>query len=192
MTQSNTNFLTGLVDFFKPKPKTIINAYKPSTNTVKGFVEGTNIQLHGNGKFTDYGASRSSTSTGNVSDLNLDGKTILLEDGTSMKVGDSGMSWQDGLGLAAQGLQSLSGLYNAYTGYKNYQLAKKQFAFEKAAMNRNIANQAKIINNTYDNAANIAADMFGNRDAQGMLSQEVKDKFAAHARSQHVDGSKIG
>lgn len=185
-------FFNGFADIFKSKPRTIANAYKPSTGTVKGFVEGTNIQLHGNGTFTDLGASRSSTSSGKVSDLNLDGKTILLEDGTSMKVGDPGMSWQEGLGLAAQGLQSLSGLYNAYTGYKNYQLAKQQFAFEKAAMNRNIANQAKIINNTYDNAARIAAGMAGERDAQGVLSQDVINEYAARARQQHVDGSAIG
>jgi hypothetical protein len=99
------------------------------------------------------------------------------------------------LGTVFSGLNALSGLANAYLGFKNYSLAKKQFGFEKAAINRNIANQAKIINNTYDNAAQVAAGMIGGRDSAGnygMTNQEVVDRYAANAEKKHVDGSKVG
>lgn len=89
-------------------------------------------------------------------------------------------------GLA--GLQALTGLANAYTGYKNYKLAKEQFGFEKAAVNRNIANQAKQINNAYDSSANIAAAM----SANGMADEAVRQQYLNEAKQRHVDGSKIG
>ena len=107
---------------------------------------------------------------------------------------NNGLTWQQGLNYGLAGLQALSGLANAYTGYKNYQLAKQQFGFEKAAMNRNIANQAKIINNAYDNAAQVAAGMVGAKDNAGnygMTNQEVVDKYAANAEKKHVDGSSL-
>lgn len=92
-------------------------------------------------------------------------------------------------GLA--GLQALSGLANAYLGYKNYKLAKDQFGFEKAAINRNIANQAKQINSAYDSSASIAAAMAGT-DANGVLRPEVRERYMNEAKNRHVDGSKIG
>ena len=112
-----------------------------------------------------------------------------------LNVPSDGMTWQQGLGYGLAGLQALSGLANAFLGYKNYKLAKKQFGFEKAAINRNIANQAKIINNAYDNAAQVAAGMIGGRDNignYGMTNQEVVDRYAANAEKKHVDGSRVG
>jgi hypothetical protein len=115
---------------------------------------------------------------------------------TGQHVANGGnMSWQQGLGYGLAGLQALSGLANAFIGYKNYKLAKKQFGFEKDVMNRNIANQAKVINNTYDNAAQVAAGMIGARDSAGnygMTNQEVVDRYAANAEKKHVDGSRVG
>lgn len=115
---------------------------------------------------------------------------------TGQQVANNGnMTWQQGLGYGLAGLQALSGLANAFIGYKNYKLAKKQFGFEKEVMNRNIANQAKVINNTYDNAAQVAAGMIGARDSAGnygMTNQEVVDKYAANAEKKHVDGSRVG
>ena len=114
---------------------------------------------------------------------------------TPTGAGTNGMTWQQGLGYGLAGLQALSGLANAFIGYKNYKLAKEQFGLEKAAMNRNIANQAKVINNAYDNAAQVAAGMIGARDSAGnygMTNQEVVDKYAANAQKKHVDGSRVG
>lgn len=99
------------------------------------------------------------------------------------------------LGTVFSGLNALSGLANAFLGYKNYKLAKDQFGFEKAAINRNIANQAKIINNTYNNAAQVAAGMVGGIDSQGNFGYTdpaIVERYAKKAEEKHVDGSRIG
>lgn len=102
-----------------------------------------------------------------------------------------GMTWQQGLGYGLAGLQALSGLANAFLGYKNYKLAKQQFGFEKAAMNRNIANQAKVINNAYDNAAQVAAGMSLD-SSYGLARENLAKQYAADAEKKHVDGSRVG
>lgn len=102
-----------------------------------------------------------------------------------------GMTLGEGLGYGIDGLKALTGLANAYIGYKNYKLAKEQFGFEKAAVNRNIANQAKQINNAYNSSASIAAAMQGT-DANGVLRPEIRERYMNEAKNRHVDGSKIG
>ena len=105
-------------------------------------------------------------------------------------------SWleQNAKGLAAigMGIQGLSGLANAYMGYKNYQLAQEQFKFQKGLARRNLANQAKIINNTYDTAAQVAAGMIGGRDSSGnfgFTSQDVVNRYSNAAKDKHVSGT---
>ena len=99
-----------------------------------------------------------------------------------------------GLAGIGMGIQGLSGLANAYMGYKNYLLAKDQFNYQKGLANRNLANQAKVINNAYDNAAQVAAGMIGSRDSfgnYGMTSTDIINKYSNKAKEQHVDGSAI-
>lgn len=105
-------------------------------------------------------------------------------------------SWleQNAKGLAAigMGIQGLSGLANAYMGYQNYQLAKDQFNYQKGLANRNLANQAKIINNTYDTAAQVAAGMIGGRDSYGnygFTNQDVINRYSNSAKDKHVSGT---
>lgn len=105
-------------------------------------------------------------------------------------------SWleQNAKGLAAigMGVQGLSGLANAYMGYKNYQLAQEQFKFQKGLARRNLANQAKIINNTYDNAAQVAAGMIGGKDNfgnYGFTNQDVVNRYSNAAKDKHVSGT---
>ena len=103
--------------------------------------------------------------------------------------------WGSLLGGIGAGIQGLSGLANAYMGLKNYELAQDQFGFQKALANRNIANQAKIINNTYDNAGQVAAGMIGGKDANGrygFTDPAVVRQYEQRARDRHVDGSPIG
>ena len=109
---------------------------------------------------------------------------------------NNNQSWleQNANGLAGigMGIQGLSGLANAYMGYKNYQLAQEQFKFQKGLARRNLANQAKIINNTYDNAAQVAAGMIGGRDNYGnygFTSQDIVNKYASAAKDKHVSGT---
>ncbi len=107
----------------------------------------------------------------------------------------SGFGFNTGtLGALTGGLQSLGGLANAYLGYKNYKMAKEQFGFQKGLANKNLANQAKTINNAYDNAGQVAAGMIGGKDAAGnfgFTDQAIVDRYAAKAREKHVDGSPI-
>lgn len=100
----------------------------------------------------------------------------------------------DTLGAIAGGLQALTGIGNFFTGLQGLNLAKKQFNFQKGLANRNLANQAKIVNNSYDNAAQVAAGMIGSRDANGnygFTRQDIVNDYARRAREQHVDGSPI-
>ena len=48
--------------------------------------------------------------------------------------GDGSWLNADNLKAGAQGLQALSGLANAYMGYKNYGLAKDMFGFQKGCL----------------------------------------------------------
>lgn len=91
-------------------------------------------------------------------------------------------------------MQGAGALWNAYNGMKAMEMAQDQFGFQKRLANRNIANQAKIINNTYDNAAQVAAGMVGGKDANGnygFTDQAVVNRYASNARNKHVDGSAI-
>lgn len=107
----------------------------------------------------------------------------------------TGIGWNtQTLAGIAGGLQALSGLANAYMSYKNYGLAKDQFNFQKGLANRNLANQAKVINNAYDNAAQVAAGMIGGKDSSGnygMTSTDIINKYSNKAKEQHVDGSVV-
>lgn len=97
-------------------------------------------------------------------------------------------------GIASGIMQGFTGLQQLGLANKALGLAKQQFGFQKALANRNLANQAKIINNTYDNAAQVAAGMVGGRDASGnygFTDPTVVNQYANRARNQHVDGSAI-
>ena len=103
-------------------------------------------------------------------------------------------------GAASGIMEGLTGLASAYLGLKNYNLAKKQFGFQKGLANRNLANQAKVINTSYDNAAQVAAGMIGSggydpsRDSAGtfgMTDPAVAQKIIDSAKEKYVDGSPI-
>lgn len=133
---------------------------------------------------------------------NFNGMTGTLGD-QSLTLGTQGSNWGNIAGMVGAGagvLQGLGGLAGAYTAYKGLQLAKDQFKYQKGLANRNLANQAKIINNSYDNAAQVAAGMIGggsynpNTDSQGsygMTDQAIVDRYAQKAREKHVDGSPV-
>ena len=133
---------------------------------------------------------------------NFNGMTGTLGD-QSFTLGAQGSSWGNAASMVGAGagvLQGLGGLASAYTAYKGLQLAEDQFRYQKGLANRNLANQAKVINNSYDNAAQVAAGMIGGgsynptTDSQGnygMTDQAVVDKYAQKAKEKHVDGSPV-
>lgn len=92
-----------------------------------------------------------------------------------------------GLQTGLQGIQALTGLANAYVGYKGLGLAKDQFNFQKSAANRDIANQAKLINESRLNSGNVGLALAGNTMSEGQ-KQAARNKIATG----NVDGSRIG
>ena len=163
------------------------NVFTPAMNVPSNF-EG--VQIGNTGYFIENGmATNLSGDVKPISDFY--GQSVIGLDGKTATLNNPSGGWQQGLGYGLAGLQALSGLANAFLGYKNYKLAKKQFGFEKAAMNRNIANQAKVINNAYDNAAQVAAGMSLD-SSYGLARENLAKQYAADAEKKHVDGSKVG
>ena len=127
---------------------------------------------------------------------NFNGMTGTLGD-QSFTLGAQGSNWGNVAGMVGAGagvLQGLGGLASAYTAYKGLQLAEDQFKYQKGLANRNLANQAKVINNSYDNAAQVAAGMIGGKDVSGnygFTNQAIVDDYAKKAKEKHVDGSAI-
>jgi len=71
-----------------------------------------------------------------------------------------GIKWTGKDGVLIPGLNALSNIASAYTGLKQYGLAKDTFNFNKALTQRNLANQAKVTNAAIEDRA------------RGRLSQE--------------------
>lgn len=111
--------------------------------------------------------------------------------------GSGGFSFGDFgslLGAGAGLLQGFAALRQAQMAEKQLNLAKQQFGFQKGLANRNLANQAKVINNQYDNAAQVAAGMIGGKDANGnygYTDPSIVQEYASKAREKHVDGSPV-
>jgi len=115
------------------------------------------------------------------------GKIGNLFNGTSGT--GSGWNWLGNNGIipvGLAGLQTLGGLLDWQLGMQNYNLAKDAFEFQSALANRNLANQAKLINNRYDTAATVGAQLSGYDYDKALASQQNQ------ANKQHVDGSYIG
>ena len=95
------------------------------------------------------------------------------------------------LSAIGTGMQGLGTLANAYLGYRNYGLAKKQFGFERNAFNKNIANQAALVNRQIDASANIAASMSTPPNATEAERAAIREGFMSAAGQRHVDGSPV-
>lgn len=61
----------------------------------------------------------------------------------------------------AQGLGAFGQLANAYVGYKNYDLAKKQYDFENNLARANYANSATAYNTNLQNSADVGLALAG-------------------------------
>jgi len=73
-----------------------------------------------------------------------------------------------GLGVGQLGL----GLYQAHLGRQGLKHAKNMFGFEKLMAQAGYRNQAKLINNSYDSSAQVAAAMAGGGLATpGLMAQ---------------------
>lgn len=91
------------------------------------------------------------------------------------------------LSAGADVLQGLGALGNAYVGWENLGLAKDKFKIEKAAINRNIENQAKLANNAYDNASAVGLALGG-----GAMTPEQIAAERSAVKDRYLNSSKIG
>ena len=94
-----------------------------------------------------------------------------------LKTGSSG--GLGALGNIASGVNALTGIANAYLGYKNFGLAEKQFGAEKAIANANYINSAKSYNNNLQNTYEIGAANQANLTAAGMTASMDPAQVAA-------------
>ena len=98
---------------------------------------------------------------------------------------------KDYMGLANtafQGLQAGVGLMNAFTGLDALNQAKKQFKFEKALAERNLANQAQLVNNYIGSSANVAAGLSAIPTLGSAYNADMRDRFMANADKTKVSG----
>ena len=79
-------------------------------------------------------------------------------------------------GYGTTGLGLLSGAMNMWNSYQANQLAKEQFAFQKAAFNKNLAASIKSYNNSLTNQANRMAAR-GDSAMKGMTADEYVTKY---------------
>ena len=79
-------------------------------------------------------------------------------------------------GYGTTGLGLLSGAMNMWNSYQTNQLAKDQFAFQKAAFNKNLAASIKSYNNSLTNQANRMAAR-GDSAMHGMTADEYVSKY---------------
>lgn len=77
------------------------------------------------------------------------------------------------------------GLASAYNAYQENKLRKDALNYQKGATNRNISNQAVVVNDQLANQAKMQAQMFGNK----VGTSEYEDYLARNTK--RVDGSAI-
>ena len=100
-----------------------------------------------------------------------------------------GLNWMGQGGIidtGAKGLQALSGLANALLGYKQYGLAKDQFAAEKGFANRNLQNQAQMYNQGLMNSANVGLALAGST-----MSPEQRQAYLQSVEKQQLSTAPV-
>ena len=74
-----------------------------------------------------------------------------------------------------------TGIANAYLGYEGLQLGKDQFGFAKGSFNKNLANQAKLINNQMENQERARRGFGGGSTDQADLDAYLAPKKVSGA-----------
>lgn len=120
--------------------------------------------------------------------IKVDGQGMGLQGGMNQSPAQPNWFGEGGyLSTGANVAQGLGGLMGAYTGWKNLGLAKDQFNFEKAATNRNLANQGQMINTAYQNAGDVGLTLAG-----GTLSPEQRAAEQEKIKAKYVSTAPIG
>ena len=127
------------------------------------------------------------------SDLYQNNAKFLTKEGNPFNIQEK--SWLgENFGNIASGINAGVGLLNAYNAFQTRGLLEEQLDAQINAMNRNIANQAKIYNNKVDSSYAVASGMKGARDPYGNarpLSVAERDAFKSKAKDKYINGSAI-
>lgn len=158
-----------------------------STKAIKPF--GSGLANWQEGMYGDNRYGYTDPTTGQQGSIELNASQ--LDAVNSPYAPASGASWftenKDMINAGAQGLQALSGLANGYMASKNLKLAKDMFGFEKAATNRNIANQAQLVNNQIQNSGEVGMSLAGNT-----MDPNARAARQAQLDTMKVSGSPVG
>jgi len=74
-----------------------------------------------------------------------------------------------------------TGIANAYLGYEGLQLGKEQFGFAKGSFNKNLANQAQLINNRMEDQARARRGFSGGSTDQADLDAYLESRKVSGA-----------
>jgi len=105
--------------------------------------------------------------TGDLSN-NPEATKYLQESPNGQNLDGSNIS--SGLNTAMNGVQALTGVANAYLGYKNYGLAKEKFAAEKATTNADYIAQAMGYNTGLQNSQDVGLALGGSAMTQDQIT----------------------
>ena len=124
----------------------------------------------------------------NFSIQKIDGKSVLINNktGAATFAPAETSALTNGLQTGAQVVGALASGMNAYTGWKSLGLAEDTFDFTVAATNKDIANQAKIINNEITNANEVGLAL-----GSGAMTADQIAASKAAVSGRLVDGSAI-
>jgi len=150
-----------------------------ATTTTNGLVAPQYIKNNQN--YVDFTTKKIN---GNTMIFGIDGK------GNNHYVGvapQQQSAFTTGLQTGADVVNAGAAVMGAYTGWKGLQLAEDQFDFSKAATNRDIANQSKIINNEYANRNDVGLALGG-----GAMTADEIAASKANVSKKYVNGSAIG
>lgn len=167
----------------------------------------TNGLIYGNAsnKFTDYLANGMDFDTAlRTSGLKLNNQQIAdlrnIHNASINNANDK--SWQqiadqynknsktnNGLGIAGSvigGVNALTnmglGIFGAIQANREYQMAKEKFDMEKQLINRNLANQANLVNSQVASAANLS----------GLYSKDYSKGYNDYYNKYSVNGNPVG
>ena len=102
--------------------------------------------------------------------------------------------WNNYGGLINTGVGLALGGLNIYNGFKQNAMMEDYLGFQKDLANRNLANQAKLVNNAIASAAKIAASQEGSIGADGsvgLTAENVRKAYDEEAKKRFVDGSAL-
>lgn len=83
-----------------------------------------------------------------------------------------------------------TGLVNAYTGYEGLKLGKDQFGFAKDSFNKNLANQAQLINNQQEANQRARLETSGQYTGEGGQASLQQD-LQSYLKPRQVSGAPI-